>query len=118
MAIPFGVYCNLGVSAAVVEGAAQAMGCSGQRFLPVRNISIILMYGETMVMVCRERKPTRRRCCRTGDTGCWESRRLVRELLPKIERRLGCDLGELRNETRRWCDLGALRVVGGWYGHR
>ena len=71
------------------------------------------MYGETVLVVCRERKPTRRRCCGTGDAGCWESHRLVRELLPTIERRLRCDLGELRNDKRRWCDLGELRGVWG-----
>ena len=71
------------------------------------------MYGETVFVVCRERKPTRRRCCGNGDAGCWESRRLVRELLPTIERRLGCDLGELRNERRRCCDLDELRGFWG-----
>ena len=74
------------------------------------------MYGETVFVGCRERTPTRRRCCGTGDAGCWESRRLVRELLPTIERRLGCDLGELRNEKRRWCNLGELRGVWGVVG--
>ncbi len=39
MAFPFGVFCDEGVGAAVVESAAQALRCSGQRFLPIRKVN-------------------------------------------------------------------------------
>jgi hypothetical protein len=64
VAFPFGVFCDEGVGATVVEGAAQALRCSGQRFLPIRKLNavmsvirersiIIRMHEKTKVVECR-----------------------------------------------------------------
>jgi hypothetical protein len=36
---PFSIVSNLGVGAALVEGTAYALGCSGQSFLPIRKVN-------------------------------------------------------------------------------
>jgi hypothetical protein len=53
VAFPFGVFCDLGVGAAVVEGSAQALRCSGQRFLPIRKVN-------ARMRVIRERRLKKR----------------------------------------------------------
>jgi hypothetical protein len=37
--VPFGIICDEGVGVTRVEGAAHALSCSSQRFLPIRKMN-------------------------------------------------------------------------------